>query len=168
MGDLKTCIKKFNNDVINKTCRQDTTDPITLILDNVFLGQGRTTLYGDFLKNIGITCIVSVGRPPHGSVKDGSFNLLEITNLSDTCDANIGAHFPQIFEFMKKSTDNNGKIYVHCEMGCSRAATVIIAYLKYINHFKTIGESFEYVKSLRPWINPNKGFINTLNTYFCD
>jgi protein phosphatase slingshot len=56
------------------------------------------------------------------------------------------------------------KVLVHCKMGVSRSASVVIAYaMKAYNwHFK---EAFEYVKQKRSCIKPNASFISQLETY---
>ena len=53
---------------------------------------------------------------------------------------------------------------VHCKMGVSRSASVVIAYaMKAYNwDFK---EAFEYVKQKRNCIKPNSSFITQLETY---
>lgn len=53
---------------------------------------------------------------------------------------------------------------VHCKMGVSRSASVVIAYaMKAYNwDFK---EAFEYVKQKRSCIKPNASFISQLETY---
>lgn len=53
---------------------------------------------------------------------------------------------------------------VHCKMGVSRSASVVIAYaMKAYNwDFK---EAFEYVKQKRSCIKPNSSFISQLETY---
>lgn len=53
---------------------------------------------------------------------------------------------------------------VHCKMGVSRSASVVIAYaMKAYNwDFK---EAFEYVKQKRNCIKPNASFISQLETY---
>lgn len=56
------------------------------------------------------------------------------------------------------------KVLVHCKMGVSRSASVVIAYaMKAYNWpFK---KAFDYVQSKRTCIKPNKHFILQLETY---
>ncbi len=57
-----------------------------------------------------------------------------------------------------------GAVFVHCNAGVSRAATVVIAY-----YMRTQGaplrDAWEHVKSVRPCIRPNDGFRKQLEEY---
>jgi len=64
-------------------------------------------------------------------------------------------------ETMKKVTMN--KVLVHCQMGRSRSATLVIMYILYkqlvevkLPHYKpTVGEIIKYVHSIRNVVDPN-------------
>ncbi len=57
-----------------------------------------------------------------------------------------------------------GAVFVHCNAGVSRAATVVIAY-----HMKTqdvdFHTAYQHVKGVRPCIRPNDGFMRQLKQY---
>jgi protein-tyrosine phosphatase len=59
---------------------------------------------------------------------------------------------------MKKQ---NRKVLVHCAAGVSRSASFVIAY---IMKSRKIGfdEAYTFVKSKRPIITPNSGFVKQL------
>ena len=61
-------LHEFSSLIIDAFKGTDTVNPISMITDQLYLGQGRTTLYGAILHRFGITHIISVGREPHGSV----------------------------------------------------------------------------------------------------
>ena len=65
----------------------------------------------------------------------------------------------------KYITDNPSKnILVHCFMGSSRSATVIIAYLiKYLNY--SLIDAMQFVKTKRVVVNLNKDFYNQLEIF---
>jgi protein-tyrosine phosphatase len=53
---------------------------------------------------------------------------------------------------------------VHCQMGISRSATVIIAYL--MKRFKwSYGMARDYLRECRPSIYPNSGFVRQLKEW---
>lgn len=161
-------INELNKLIIESMKSTDLVAPITKINDHLFLGQGRTTLYGAMLWKLGITHIVSVGRSPHSSVLNESFQRLEIFDVPDINKTDLLNHFPKISDFIKNAIENNGKIYIHCEMGCSRAATIVIAYLRSTLQYDSLQNTYNYVKSIRPWIYPNPGFQEQLKKYFSE
>ena len=63
-----------------------------------------------------------------------------------------------IINFIKK--DNNN-VLIHCMMGRSRSATVVLYYLIKI-HNMTLDESLEYLLSKRYVVNPSLKFIENL------
>lgn len=153
-------IQDHNSDAV------DQVDPISQITDRLFLGQGRVTAYADTLHKIGITHVVSIGRTPHDPVLSGSFIRFEISDLADRDSEPLAIHFPPIFAFIRKSLKENGKILIHCEMAISRSVAVIIAFLRAEGHCETLQETYDYVKSKRPWIKPNRGFKQQLRDFF--
>ena len=52
-------------------------------------------------------------------------------------------------------------VYVHCQMGVSRSATIVIGYLM-LKENMTLVDAVSLVKSRRPIVNPNPGFIEQL------
>lgn len=145
---------------------KDKVEPITRITDNIFIGQGRTTLYAGMLLKLGITHVLSVGRSPHGSVKEGPFDKLEITNLPDSNHSDMIKHLPTFFDFIHKVNAQNGRVYIHCEMGCSRSAFVVISILRFLGYVDTLQSGYDLIKSKRPWISMNPGFIDQLRSFF--
>jgi len=54
-----------------------------------------------------------------------------------------------------------GRIYVHCEKGCSRSASVVAQYLVEYRDF-TLPEAAAFLKDRRCRVSPNGGFIEAL------
>lgn len=77
---------------------------------------------------------------------------------------NIRLCFEEAFQMIDEARQTNGKILVHCAMGISRSATIVIAYLM-SRYQMSMMTAFNYVKSKRPEINPNKYFIKILKEY---
>lgn len=161
-------IDEINSLIIKGSQMEDPVHPITQITDAVFLGQGRMTLYAGILSKLGITHVVSVGRTAHDAVLKGNFKLMEISRAPDVNETNLIDHWSSIVYFIKNSVEKGGKVLVHCEMGCSRAATVVIAYLRSTQQCPNLQSSYDLVKSKRPWIWPNVGFQEQLKKYFSE
>lgn len=129
----------------------------TRILDNVFLGNiedALSTFVGDFRD----CAIVNVSRdiPIHGCVHPK--NCLRIP-IDDDPSENLMEHIFPFLQFIKKHKYQN--ILIHCYAGMSRSVSYVIILLMY-NHYLPFDKAYRYVKSLRPFININKGFKNQL------
>lgn len=82
----------------------------------------------------------------------------------DNYSYNIRMIFEEAFKMIDEARQKNGKILVHCAMGISRSATIVIAYL--MSRYKmSLISAYNYVKSKRPEINPNKYFMKKLVEY---
>ena len=159
-------IKEINSLIIASNQSTDMIDPITKITDNIFLGQGRMTLYSGILSQLDIHNIMSIGRPPHFSIKNSGFEHLEISKFEDNLKTNIIQYFPLFFDNMKKIREKNERVFIHCEVGISRSPTVAIAILRHFEYTKTLQEAYNMIKSKRPWICPNHNFHEQLVLFF--
>jgi protein-tyrosine phosphatase len=83
--------------------------------------------------------------------------------VHDGMHQDIGGTFAAFFDFAEAATasDPNAKLFVHCEVGISRSATLVIAFL-----MKTEGISFFdalcEIRSKRFQVLPNIGFASQL------
>ncbi|XP_054839411.1 dual specificity protein phosphatase 13-like [Eublepharis macularius] len=79
----------------------------------------------------------------------------------DLPDFDISPYFYPAAEFIHKALNTPGaKIFVHCAVGISRSASLVLAYLMIYHHLSLI-EAIEAVKKHR-WIFPNRGFQEQL------
>ncbi|ELP91615.1 dual specificity protein phosphatase, putative [Entamoeba invadens IP1] len=87
----------------------------------------------------------------HCHVQDSFFFLLDQT-------------LDESLEWIDTMVSSGKKVLVHCEVGMSRSASVVLAYLMKHNtwNFKT---AFLYIKQKRPIVFPNPGFIIQLYQY---
>ena len=83
--------------------------------------------------------------------------------IYDHPDENITSLFNILFSELKQLM-KNPKILFHCHAGISRSATVAIAYLSKTLH-KSVYEMYHFVKTKRPCIEPNYGFVRKLIKY---
>ena len=122
-----------------------------------------------WLRNKGITHILSVGYIPteknYKNLQLPSSPQILTIQVTDTIDANLFPHFSTTYQFIEDAlSDPNNIIYVHCHMGVSRSATIIIAYLMK-KHCMSYEIAFQRVKEKRSCIDPNLGFILQLKQY---
>nr|WAW78385.1 dual-specificity phosphatase 26a [Paralichthys olivaceus] len=73
----------------------------------------------------------------------------------------MSVNFYPAAEFIHKALTSGGKVLVHCTVGVSRSATLVLAYLM-IRQNLTLVEAIKTVKDHRGVI-PNRGFLRQLN-----
>lgn len=58
--------------------------------------------------------------------------------------------------------NTNKKVLVHCLVGVSRLASLVIAYLLYTKQFSSIQSALDHVIERRNIVYPNEGFFKTV------
>ncbi|CAO2637571.1 Serine/threonine/tyrosine-interacting-like protein 2 [Lemmus lemmus] len=132
---------------------------------NVFIAEKSVAVNKGRLKRLGITHILNAA---HGTgVYTGSefYTGLEIQYLGievdDFPEVDISQHFRKAAEFLDEALlTYRGKVLVSSEMGISRSAVLVVAYLM-IFHNMTILEALMTVRRKRA-IYPNDGFLKQL------
>lgn len=93
----------------------------------------------------------------------GTFDYLNIRVYDDE-KTDLLKHWDDTFKYISKARREGSKVLVHCKMGVSRSASVVIAYaMKAYNwDFK---KALQHVKEKRSCIKPNTSFLSQLETY---
>jgi len=83
--------------------------------------------------------------------------------VHDGIHENITDVFPQFFDFTEdlKNQHSKTRLFVHCESGVSRSATLVIARIMKLEA-KSFFSTYKSVKSKRGHILPNIGFASQL------
>ena len=86
--------------------------------------------------------------------------------IEDNPTQNIIQYFDEITNniYHHLLCDKNKKILVHCAVGRSRSATIIIAFLMRYEQYN-LHTAYQYVLLKRPIIQPNIGFLKQLSQY---
>lgn len=108
--------------------------------------------------------VKKVGNRPHLRFKWYDSPDQELTR-EEMCQA---ASF--IEQFLKpkgfktgSTTENAGGVLVHCWAGHSRSVAIVVFYLmKKTQRFKSVTETLEFIRTKRPYISPNSGFVAQL------
>uniref|UniRef100_A0A3Q3Q169 Dual specificity protein phosphatase n=1 Tax=Monopterus albus TaxID=43700 RepID=A0A3Q3Q169_MONAL len=92
------------------------------------------------------------------------YEVMKITYMGieahDSCDFDISVHFCAAADFIHRALSSGGKVLVHCHVGVSRSATLVLAYLM-LKQNLTLVEAICAVKDKRGII-PNRGFLRQL------
>ncbi|KAM6330167.1 uncharacterized protein O3Q21_003651 [Podargus strigoides] len=132
---------------------------------NLFLGDLVTAHNRFILWKMGVTHVLNAA---HGTVySHGGQDFYGATidyygvPAHDLPSFDISQFFFSAAQFIHNALNTPGaKILVHCAVGVSRSASLVLAYLM-INHHLPLIEAIKTVKEHR-WISPNRGFLKHL------
>nr|QQV29463.1 hypothetical protein K-LCC10_0208 [Kaumoebavirus] len=124
------------------------------------------------VKGLGITHAVTllsrINEPYRQYLKENNIKSLYIL-CEDAPDVKLYKAFKEAHTFIDKARKNGGKVMVHCMAGVSRSSTIVISYMMWRAHLKKeqcdVKTHLEKVRSKRPIVEPNPGFISQLQTF---
>jgi predicted protein tyrosine phosphatase len=132
--------------------------------EHVFIGGYLAAADRDYVKRNGITRIVKLFADdpsyPGGATRLPGVTYLVIDAL-DEPDYNISKAAAKALPFIREAIKNNERILVHCHMGVSRSATVVLFYMLVLKQY-VLPIALGTLRNIRPWINPNPGFMRHL------
>lgn len=128
---------------------------VNKITDKIYLGNENGSREKGFLKEIGVTNIL-VCAAKLEVLHPESFQYLCL-DMDDSLDEDLNKFLNLAINFIEKSD----KVYIHCQGGISRSASIAIAYIMW-KESKSFDNAFEFVKLRRQCINPNSAFIQQL------
>ncbi|CAN4112753.1 unnamed protein product [Withania somnifera] len=145
---------------VAKIGREDR-DPC-MIEEGLYLGSFGAANNKDALKSSNLTHILTIARDINPPYPNEFF--YKVLAVEDSIDVNISHYFEECFDYIEEAKGQGGGVLVHCFAGKSRSATIVIAYLMK-KHGMSHSEAFQLVKSKRPIISPNAGFMTQLENY---
>lgn len=135
------------------------------ITETLYLGARPSRERVDELKEAGVTHIVSCltedDRAEMSFLKQDFDHLF--LGVHDGMHHDIAGTFSEFFDFAGAATagDRGAKLFVHCEVGVSRSATLAIAWLMKTEELSFL-EAVRRVRSKRFQVLPNIGFASQL------
>ena len=132
---------------------------ISKLDDKIYL----TDFYGaekhDKLKELGVVRVISLGGITEHKVykKSDDFEYLSIL-LDDEEDEDISIYFEETNKFILESP---GPVLIHCWAGISRSVSIVIVHFILSKRMSYL-QSFFFIKTIRPFISPNVGFMEAL------
>ncbi|XP_051493996.1 serine/threonine/tyrosine-interacting-like protein 2 isoform X1 [Apus apus] len=140
-------------------------DAVDEVWPNVFIAEKSIAVNKSRLKRLGITHVLNAAHGTGVYTGPDFYNGLNIQYLGieidDFPDMDISKHFRRAAEFVDEALlTYRGKILVSSEMGISRSAVLVAAYLM-IYHHMTILEALMTLRKKRA-IYPNDGFLKQL------
>ncbi|XP_023694156.2 dual specificity protein phosphatase 26-like [Paramormyrops kingsleyae] len=130
---------------------------------NLYLGDQGIASSRSELSRLGITHILNCA---HSNWRSGAdyYKGMCITYLGiearDSPTFDMSVNFTPAADFIHQALSGGGRILVHCAVGVSRSATLVLAYLMIREHM-TLVDAIKTVKDRRGII-PNRGFLRQL------
>ncbi|XP_066478184.1 dual specificity protein phosphatase 26-like [Tiliqua scincoides] len=146
------------------SCRMELKE-IDEVWPNLYLGNIVIAHNKEELRRRGITHILNAAHAAWGSRGSQVFYGQEVhyygIAAEDCIDFDLSIHFRPASEYIHKALSApNGKILVHCILGKSRSAALVLAYLMSRQNF-SLADAIERVLQQRA-ISPNRGFLKQL------
>jgi len=127
------------------------------ILPFLYLGNLQHAMNSRLHQRLGITHVVSVGEncltdtSPHtleAARRAGIVDVLEIKNLADDGIDALRPVLDDVVQYIEQARLTGGRVLVHCRVGVSRSASLVIAYV--MAHMDwSLMEAYLYVRSRR-------------------
>ena len=135
---------------------------LSQVSERLYIGNFFVASNLAMLQKEGITHVVvaAAGLP---AKFPSHFSYLEVA-MFDLVEYNILQHFATTNAFIAEAEEQGGKVFVHCAMGISRSASVVIAYLMQKHRWKLL-KALKFLKSKHPEAQPNIGFMQQLKSY---
>lgn len=137
------------------------------VYPGIFIGDEGAAKNKEYLRGIGITHVLNAAEGLHIGQVDTNATYYKGTPivylglpLMDLPESQISTHFNEAASFIEGALQSRGKVLVHCVMGMSRSATIVIAYLMLRKGLNAEAA----VRSIRMHrdVRPNDGFLQQL------
>ncbi|RNA03391.1 dual specificity phosphatase 1 [Brachionus plicatilis] len=155
-----------NNNSRNNYFNGHYEDPSLVIEPYVYLGGASINQNPKLANSYGITHILNMAsdQAPNMHLFGNPNIKYKHIPADDVLNYNIRYHFEEAFEIIDDARRTNGRILVHCTMGISRSATIVIAYLM-SRYNMSLRSAYDYVRSKRSIVAPNSLFLKLLQDY---
>uniref|UniRef100_A0A3P8ZYX3 Dual specificity protein phosphatase n=1 Tax=Esox lucius TaxID=8010 RepID=A0A3P8ZYX3_ESOLU len=144
--------KRFNN-------------PVNEVWPNLFIGDMSVANDRYSVWKLGITHVLNAAHGRQHSQGSNAFYgpamLYHGVPADDSPSFDLSQYFYSTADYIQDALDTpHGEILVHCAVGVSRSASLVLAYLM-IHHHYSLLDAITKVKEHR-WIFPNMGFLKQL------
>ncbi len=131
----------------------------------LYLGSGRDADAIDTLLECGINHVVNVTQEWRSSprLRENAITAKQI-EIKDFVTESIAKHFEEAFAFLDQVRAAKGKVLIHCVIGKSRSASVVLAYLM-ARERMSLKEAFDHVRKTREFVRPNDNFLRELGAF---
>ncbi|KAJ2146071.1 tyrosine/serine/threonine protein phosphatase [Coemansia sp. RSA 678] len=130
------------------------------IMPFLYLG-GEQNVTSAQLEHSNITRVLNVAREVQGFRVHG----VESRHVQwDHNESDLARHFDSTFAYIDEARSQHCGVLVHCQLGVSRSASLVVAYVMRTMHVG-FEAAYEYVRQRAPCISPNIALIAQLSEY---
>ena len=140
----------------------DTTvyNQIAQLTPNLFLSSA-TALTPQVLSKYNVSLIINVTKELPLLPVEGAKTLR--ISIEDRSSEDLFPYFESVSSLVREHERSGGLVVIHCVAGVSRSAVLCLAFL--VKYYCSLSEAWSYVKTIRPWVNPNTGFWTQLESW---
>lgn len=135
--------------------------PAIIVDYSIYMGRTEHALNVKVIKTLNITHVVNLSSKAPGIFPFVSYLCIPVQESEET---DLRSFFSQINAQISKALDSGGRVLVHCDEGIDPSATIVIAYLMMVKGC-SLADAHDYVKSLRPIIQPCEAYMAQLSEY---
>lgn len=151
-------------ELILDSCTLELT-PVDEVWPNLYIGNVAVAQNKKTLCTLGITHVLNAAHSKQGSIGDQSFYgdacVYYGIPAEDSDKFDLSQYFKPAADFIHKALKTkDGKVLVHCIMGMSRSATLVLVYLMLRQRF-ILSDALRHVVKKRA-IYPNRNFLSLL------
>merc|ERR1712129_8628 len=137
--------------------------PNSIICDRLYLGNAEHSNNLKVLQQLQITHILNA-TVKYPNAFESYFTYFQLA-IDDKENESFESHWTKTMQFMEETlSDSKHRMFVHCEMGISRSATICIAYLMKKQKM-TLFDAYFHCYDRRSIIRPNTSFLKQLEQY---
>ncbi|KAG2378030.1 hypothetical protein C9374_008652 [Naegleria lovaniensis] len=142
--------------------------PSAIVDETIYLGSFAHARSKPCFEKLNIGCVVNCARELSNHFENEKISYFNVP-INDETHVDILPYFDQVFEFVNSFLEQSqqhtkASVLFHCASGCSRSASMTIAFLMKKNNWD-LKTAYEYVKQKRSQIQPNEGFVECLLKY---
>jgi hypothetical protein len=131
----------------------------THVIDNIYLGSAYNAASYTTLKNLNIKIIINATKEISNYYENDNDFIYLRYQLYDNNKNRIIQYLEQSFEDIQKYKNEDGNILIHCFMGASRSASIVLYYLMktQCNEDGTqysFDDAIKYLREKRITVNP--------------
>lgn len=154
----------YSNDSMLHDLKSKYANSFNRVDEHIFISGYLIAADNNFIRTNGIKFILKmfVDSPEYygGAHRHPGVEYMIVPAI-DHPEYDISAAIPMTIAFIAKAKAMGQKILIHCHMGISRSATVILSFLMAF-HGMPLDTALTFLKSKRSIVNPNTGFLKYL------